>query len=232
MLRSSKRIATTALVLVSFAPGLALNCLGGQPDSALKGHYLEARTCQVYTGPCFANGEMGMAGKDAVLAWKVQQGQRHGVDLSGLSVALIVRASHTLGHQGFENARSIRSLIFVDEAANELQRSALIEFVREQTGTATVDLTRVEAAPIRMSLDLADLTGELQVGEQVTLKARKARPDDCICSNESAFYPPLTRLAGFVPGVTQEGDVRARSLGTRWSIPDTRTAYLGTFAAE
>jgi hypothetical protein len=198
----------------------------------LEGHYLEARTCQVYTGPCFANGEMGMAGKDAVLAWSIQQGDQDGVDLSGLHVALVVRASNTLGHQGFDNARLIRSMIIVDQAADALQREALVRFVRSQAAAATVDIAAIQSAPIRMNLDITDLTGQLQVGDLITLNTRKARPGDCICSNETAFYPPLTKLDGFVPGVTIDGEVTARTLGTRWSIPDTRTAYLGTFSVS
>jgi hypothetical protein len=41
----------------------------------ISGEYLEARTCDVYTGPCFANGEVGIAGKEAVMAWKVDEGK-------------------------------------------------------------------------------------------------------------------------------------------------------------
>jgi hypothetical protein len=200
--------------------------------AAIEGHYLEARTCQVYTGPCFANGEMGMAGKDAVMAWNIQRGQQDGVDLSGLNVALIVRASNTLGHQGFDNAPVIRSMIVLDEAANAEQREALLRFVRAQAAAATADVASVETAPIHMKLNVLDVTGQLQVGDLVTLNTRKARPGDCICSNETAFYPPLVRLEGCVPGVTIDGEVSARSLGRHWSIPDSRTAYLGTFSTS
>jgi hypothetical protein len=105
----------------------------------------------------------------------------------------------------------------------------MVDFAKERAGKAGSHVESVQLAPIDMNMDIVDLTGDLSVGEFVKLKARKARPGDCICSNESAYYPPLTQLAGFVPGVTIEGEIRARSLGTRWSIPDTRTAYLGTF---
>ena len=198
----------------------------------IQGHYMEARTCQVYTGPCFANGEMGMAGKDAVMAWKIQQGSQDGIDLSGLNVAVVVRASHTLGHQGFANALAVRSMIVVDESADDEQRAALLQFVKSQAVAATLDIAAIEAAAINMDLDIVELTGRLTVGDLVTLNTRQARPGDCICSNESAFYPPLAHLEGFVPGVTIDGEVRARSLGTRWSIPDSRTAYLGTFSTS
>ena len=65
----------------------------------LRGIYLESRTCQVYTGPCFANGEMGQSGKNAILAWNIAAGAYHGVDLAGLSVVAVIGSSETLGFQ-------------------------------------------------------------------------------------------------------------------------------------
>jgi hypothetical protein len=52
----------------------------------ISGEYIEARTCDVYTGPCFANGEMGLSGREAVMAWRVEEGTWNGVELGGLSV--------------------------------------------------------------------------------------------------------------------------------------------------
>ena len=37
--------------------------------AGITGQYVECRTCDVYTGPCFANAEMTV-GKNAVLGWK------------------------------------------------------------------------------------------------------------------------------------------------------------------
>ena len=91
---------------------------------------------------------------------------------------------------------------------------------------------RVSTVPIRFSLNLADLTGELTAGKDVRLTTRKARPGDCICSNEAAYYPPIAKVEHCAPGVTIEGEVTARALGSRWSIPDTRTAYLATFSYD
>ena len=72
----SMHLLTAALVLLSaVSTGLA---------AEITGEYLEARTCDVYTGPCFANAEMELAGKEALLAWKVDQGSWKGVSLDGL----------------------------------------------------------------------------------------------------------------------------------------------------
>lgn len=205
------------------------------PVSAVElvsGTYVEARTCQVYTGPCFANGEVGSVGKNAIMTWRIVDGRFVDVDLSGLSVAVVVKTSHTLGFNGLDDARSRKAIVIVDTSASAQQALALRSFVTAQTGLSGTDIVSVHRSVIDMQFNVVDVTATVDVGEFAHLEMRKARRGDCICSNESAYYPPLTKLKGFVPGVTIEGDVTARGLGTRWSIPDSRTAYLGTFEVD
>jgi hypothetical protein len=191
---------------------------------------MEARTCQVYTGPCFAAGEVGLTGKDAVMAWSITEGTHNGVDLAGLNVIVVVQASDTLGFEGLNNARSLEAMIVVDDTAKGSRREALIDFAKVQAGKAGKEVKHVQSAPIEMRLDVSELTGELRAGNCVELITRQARPGDCICSNESAYYPPLAKVEHFAPGVTISGNISARGLGTRWSIPDSRTAFMATFA--
>jgi hypothetical protein len=66
----------------------------------------------------------------------------------------------------------------------------------------------------------------------VKLSTRKAKPGDCICSNELAFYPPLAKVDRFVPGVSLEAEYKGRGLGTSWSTPDSRSSYMGEFVYE
>ncbi len=200
--------------------------------NSISGTYIEARTCQIYTGPCFANGEVGSAGKDAVMSWQISKGTHLDVDLSGMAVAIVVKTSHTLALNGLEDAKTLKAMIFVDSDATSKQQEALRSFALAQTGIAESNVLAVQPAPISMDFDKEALNASVKIGKFATVTVRKARKGDCICSNESAFYPPLTKLTNFVPGVTIEGDVSARALGTRWSIPDTRTAYLGLFRQE
>src|SRR3974377_1179117 len=69
----------------------------GLPARSINGNYIETRTADVYTGPCFANGEVGMAGREAVFGWKINNGEWHGVSLEGLSVVGVIRTGHTRG---------------------------------------------------------------------------------------------------------------------------------------
>jgi len=196
----------------------------------ISGQYLETRTCQVYTGPCFANGEMGLAGKDALMAWSIQAGTHRGVDLAGLKVVVALNCSTTLGHLDLNDALNLKSVVYLDQKATTKQRDALLDFAKTHAGKAGQAVVRVATEPIEMSLNEVDLKAQLTAGKDVKVVTRKARSTDCICSNEVAFYPPLAQVEHFVAGVTSIGEFTGRGLGSRWSTPDSRSAYMATFA--
>lgn len=216
-------VAAAAVAMI--VPNLAS---GGE----VSGTYLETRTCQVYTGPCFANAETAMAGKEAVMAWNIEEGTHHGENLAGLSVVVVIAANDTLGFGGVNDPSKLKSAIIVDEKATGSRRDALIAFAKEHAGRAGREVVRVDAAPIEMGLDLGTLDGTLAAGELVKLSTRKAKLGDCICMNEVAYYPPLAKLQNFVSGVSIEAEYKGRGLGTRWSTPGSRSAYMATFVYE
>lgn len=112
---------------------------------------MESRTCQVYTGPCFVNAEVGLAGKEAVMAWRILEGMHNGIDLSGLNVVLALQCTKALGFQGIEGAGDVRSVILVDETAKGPRRDALIDFAKAHAGNAGATVVRIDDAPITMS---------------------------------------------------------------------------------
>src|SRR6478752_3368341 len=147
------RQAAFCLALIALAaPAVAADSLSGT--------YLESRTCQVYTGPCFANAETALAGREAVMAWNIETGSQDNVDLSGLSVVMVVRGNDTLAYKGVEDPSELKSAVIVDAKATATQREALLTFVKEHTGRAGKEIVRVDAAPIEMSLDSAELNGK------------------------------------------------------------------------
>src|ERR1022692_893625 len=84
-------IAVVLLAMAGFTFGAEI------PAHNIYGNYVEARTADVYTGPCFANAEVGLVGQLAVFGWKVTKGSWQGVDLDGMSVVGVVRAHHMVG---------------------------------------------------------------------------------------------------------------------------------------
>lgn len=194
------------------------------------GTYLESRTCQVYTGPCFANAETALGGREAVMAWNIETGTKDNVDLAGLSVVMVVRGNDTLAYKGVEDPSELKSAVIVDSKATCEQREALLSFVKEHTGRAGKEIVRVDSAPIAMSLDSVELKGQLQAGELVKVSTRKAKPGDCICSNEVMFYPPLAAVNRFAAGVAVEAEYKGKGLGAVWSTPESRSVYMGEFS--
>ena len=108
----------------------------------LKGDYLETRTCDVYIGPCFANGQVGLTGNDAIMAWNIERGSYDGVELAGLKVVVVTTATDTLGFGGTlaVNPKNIRSLVIVDNKANRQQHAALERIAAGHAITAPRDL--------------------------------------------------------------------------------------------
>ena len=82
--------------------------------AGLQGDYVEARTADVFTGPCISNAEVFIYGSEAVMAWKVNQGDWKGTDLSGLCVAAAVRGTTTFSEDQPDKAAAV---LIVDQKA-------------------------------------------------------------------------------------------------------------------
>lgn len=221
------RIATLTAALA------ALVLAAGSTTAAdISGEYIETRTCDVYTGPCFANAESGLAGQEALMAWNIERGRFNGVALDGLKVAVATKADGTLGFGGgLElNIHEIRSVVYVDEAASAEQRDALVAFIRSHGGPAIGEIVRVEAQPIAVELDHVDMVGRLTVGDVASIETRKLGTGDCVCTNEMTFYPPLAAVENSEPAYTVEGNFAGRGLGTKWNNRSSRSSFLATFA--
>src|SRR2546423_11661360 len=104
---------------------------------AVRGQYVEARTCDVFTGSCFANADTGLTGRNAVLAWKVESGSVGGTRLDGLGVVAVVAARETLG---LKPSAAGKAVVIVDEKATPAQRAALVAFVKAQAGELAAEV--------------------------------------------------------------------------------------------
>jgi len=234
------RISLTVLAVAAVLSVLASAplCLAAP---SISGDYLEARTSDIYTGPCFANSEVNLAGKEAVVAWHVRQGAWHGVPVEGLSVVAVVRAAATLG-EPTATPLPARAVLLVDERADAAQKDALVGFAHEMGGDLLADVVAVESAPIRLTLEdgpsgahhhgASTLSGaaSLQAGDIVELKTRALNHADHLCGNEEVYYPPLTATIEAVPAVTLAHAFRGSELGKIWSSPGKRSAFVGRFA--
>jgi hypothetical protein len=212
-----------AVAAMTYAPITSAN--------GLKGDYLETRTCDVYTGPCFANGQVGLTGNDAMMAWNIERGSYDGVELAGLKVVVVTTATDTLGFGGTLkiNPQNIRSLVIVDAKATPEQHEALVSFASHYARHSG-KIVKVVSSPIEMTADHFEAAGMLKAGKLAEISTRKLNKGDCVCSNEETFYPPLNEVKNAVPAYTEVGNFSGPALGTKWSNPGTRSAFLASFS--
>jgi hypothetical protein len=195
----------------------------------IRGDYLETRSADVYTGQCFANGEVNLVGREAILAWHIQRGIWQGVALDGLTVAAAVRARATLGDP-YANPYPAQSVIMVDDQANPQQRLALVAFAQQMGGELLRHTQQVIAAPVELVVNpLHHGTALLRAGQFATVSTRPMNGKDHICGNEVTFYPPLTQLTHSMPAVALTDSYRGPGLDVDWESHGKRSAFVGTF---
>lgn len=217
--------------LMGLAAGLCLISGGLASAAQISGEYLEARSCDVYTGPCFANAEMDLAGKEAVMAWKVEDGGWNNVSLVGLSVAVVANSEKTMGDTGVfrMKAGKIKSVILVDERANPAQQAALVEFVKATAKDYTQDVVKVQSAPMSLENNHLSGQGKFTAGEVAKIETRGLGKGDCVCTNEMVFYQPLNKVADFSPAYSNTLSYTGDGLDNTFTNHNQRSAFLATF---
>jgi Protein of unknown function (DUF1326) len=196
----------------------------------IQGDYIETRSADVYTGQCFANGEVNLAGKEAILAWHVQNGSWDGVALDGLTIAAAVRARATLGDP-YGNPYPAEAVLLVDEQANPQQRAALVHFAQHMGGELLKNVEETLPAQMEMIVNHERHgVALLRAGQFATVQTRSLGDHDHVCGNEVTFYPPLTEVSHSMPAVAVTDAYRGPGLGESWDSHGRRSAFVGTFA--
>jgi hypothetical protein len=223
--------AVPALLLAGALAAWPSSARATQTPGHVTGQYIESRTADVYTGPCFANSEVNLTGQEAVLAWHVDKGTWQNVPLDGLSIAAVVRASSTLG-DAFSNPLPAKAVLIVDQRANAAQREALVKFAQAQAGELLSTVVATEAQPIRFTVDPSKHgTASLEVGNLAEITTRAITDTDEICHNEDVYYQPLaSHLTHAMPAVASRSSYSGNHLGSTWNESNRRSAFLGTFA--
>ena len=200
--------------------------LAAKPAS-VTGTYVEARTAEVFTGACVMNGEAATTGREALLAWKVDHGQVNGVSLDGLAVVAALASDTNLGiHEIGGESTPARAAIYIDARANAAQRKALVAMVRSLSGNLIGSVVQETAAPIAFS----DSGHQITVStDTVKLAVEKHLNHDASCGNKQ-WFNPLTGGVHAEMGTTDENAYSGPALCSKWSDPNKRSSFFGTFS--
>jgi len=226
----------------------ALGCLllAAPPEvNRVRGDYVEARTADVYTGPCFSNAEIFITGHQAVMAWKVTEGSWKGVDLDGLSVAAAVLGTTTFSE---DDAKAAKSVLIVDTKATPAQREALVAMARELGGDRLKNVVAVRTSTLIVTVEDHSASTESAESEHKShgmphapmalfsapglaeILTRPLGNGDHFCGNETVAYAPLSRGVSALPAYTLRHNYAGRELNTRWDDPNCRSSFVGHFS--
>ena len=212
--------------------GLVLALAATGNAQHVSGDYIETRSADVWTGPCVANGEVNLAGDQAILAWRVRQGEWNGVTLDGLSVVGVVKAAATLGDQ-YNDPYPAKAVVIVDQKASAAQQKALVEMAQSMAGELLKNVVNVQVAPIEMQISNDgghyDKT-LLRAGDIAGIETRMIGKKDHLCGNEEVYYQPLVTMNHAMPAVAELDQYQGPSLGVRWTVHGKRSAFVGSFS--
>jgi hypothetical protein len=215
-----KVLLFVGLVGIAVAPVVAAS------TGAVSGTYAEARTAEVFAGGCVMNSEAGTAGKQAVLAWKVDRGTYNGVSLDNLSIVAAVAADRNLGIQEIGGEKpSTRAAVYVDQRANPAQQMALVAMAHELSRGVVSNVVQLTPTQIQFS---ENANAVRVVAGTVALDVNKHMDHDPSCG-AMQWFQPLSKVTTSTLGYTDRHAFTGSSLGTKWSDPNKKSSFFGTF---
>jgi hypothetical protein len=198
--------------------------VGAYANPTLSGEYIEARTLNVYTGACHANGESVTAGREAMMIWNVQNGAYNGVELGGVRAMAVVAGDGNLAW-GSANRRAV---LYVDEKATDAQRAAIVAALKERYASQMGPVIGVKTAPIEFSRNGLEYT--IRVPNVAYLKTTRYGCEHCVMPH-MVWYEPFIPLKSSLVAKASLSEFKGVSeLGVNWRRADENSSYVGEFS--
>jgi hypothetical protein len=210
-----------ALVALALGTGVKAS------DPGVVGDYVEARTAEVFTGPCILGSEGEVSGKEAILAWRVSRGSVNGVALDGLSVVAVVAADKHLSLHEYGAARptTVKSVVMTDNRATPAQQQALVSMARSLAPGMLNEVIATRTVPISFERD-KDSVHIAAGAAKVDVVTEFEHPTTC---GATRWFNTLSKSEGSKPGLTRSQEWSGTDLGLQWKQIDSKSSYVGTF---
>ena len=211
------------------ALALALSSTASAGES-ITGSYVEARTAEVFAGGCVMSSEAETIGRQAVLAWRIEQGGFDGQALDGLRVVAAISGDRNLGIReiGGEAPSYVKAVVYVDERATPAQQRALAALARALSRGLISDV--VSVTPVAIAFNETAETFAVTAGD-ARLQVRKTIEHGPACG-AMKWFSPFTAVEDARIGTTVAHGFSGVGLDTRWSAPNRRSAFFGAFRYE
>ena len=119
------------------------------------------------------------------------------------------------------------------QKATPEQRLALKAFAQRMSGDLLGDIVRIESEPIAFAVtddNIHTASATLSAGTLAKIETRAINAGDHICHNEETWYRPLTKVDHAMPAYALANSYKGTGLGTTWSSPEKRSAFVGSFS--
>ena len=215
------RISCAAVMAVALAASV------GASGPGITGDYVEVRTAEVFTGGCIMGSEGEVSGREAILAWRINQGSVDGVSLDGLSVVAVVAGDVNLGTHELGGAAptTVKAIVMTDERATAAQQRALVSMARSmapgvmneviETRSTRINF-KTEQDSVKVSAGPASLDVALNVEHSPVCGAVK-------------WFSPLGQTESPQIGLTRSTAWTGDGLGTQWMQIDRKSSFFGSF---
>ena len=132
----------------------------------LEGKLLEVCTCNVIC-PCWVGEDPDGGTCDGTLSWHIDKGEIEGVDVSGLTIAMLCHIPGNIMNGNW------RAVVFMDDRASSQQEEAILNVFTGKLGGPIADLASlvgevvgVERVPVTFEVEKGK--GRLRLGSAVT----------------------------------------------------------------
>ena len=132
----------------------------------LEGKLLEVCTCNVIC-PCWVGEDPDGGTCDGTLSWHIDKGEIEGVDVSGLTIAMLCHIPGNIMNGNW------RAVVFLDDRASSQQEEAILNVFTGKLGGPIADLAAlvgevvgVERVPV--TFEVEEGKGRLRLGSAVT----------------------------------------------------------------
>jgi hypothetical protein len=210
-----------------FALALASNAFAGE---AITGAYVEARTAEVFAGGCIMSSEAETIGRQAVLAWRVDQGGFDGQSLDGLRVVAAVSGDRNLGIReiGGEAPSYVKAVVYVDQRATPAQQQALAKLATSLSRGLISEVVAIQPVAIEFTETASSVA---VTAGRARLDVRKSIEHGPACG-AMKWFTPFSVVDAANLGTTVAHGFSGQELDIRWSAPNRRSAFFGEFRYE
>lgn len=209
----------TSLTLMAAMVLAASPAMAGSPT--VTGDYVEVRSNHILGGGCTYSAEAGGDANQAVVAWRVRDGA-----LADLSVVAVIlgEGNLQLGHHARE------TVLMIDSRATPTQRQLLKDTFTAQYGELFGTVKTVKPTDISFRHEGGDAYAVAVDGQvRVSTRTMLATDHEPNC-DRMVWYDPFTKDASATLVQTAAHAYSGSDLIATWSIPNKRSAYVGTFS--